>query len=73
MQRIWRLWAKALGQKEGKDDREANTVAIIRTVILFSYLVTNLFIISGVIRHWGKVDKSAQPRYTIEVRVKEAQ
>jgi hypothetical protein len=72
LQKIWRLWAKALGQKEGRDEREADAVAIIRTAILFSYLVTNLFIISGVIRHWGKVDRSAQPVYTIEVRVKEA-
>ena len=39
---MWRLWAKALGAKEGKNDREANAVAIIRTVILLSYLVTNV-------------------------------
>ena len=32
---IWRIWAKALGEKSGKDDREADTVAWIRTFILF--------------------------------------
>lgn len=53
---IWRIWAKALGEKSGKDDREADTVARIRTLIFISYLVTNVFIISGVIRHWNDVD-----------------
>ena len=49
---MWRLWAKALGEKSGRDDREANKIAIIRTAILFVYVITNLFIIAGVIRHW---------------------
>jgi len=49
---MWRLWAKALGEKAGRDDREANTVALIRTAILFVYLITNLFIIAGVIHQW---------------------
>jgi hypothetical protein len=49
---MWRLWAKALGEKSGRDDAEANKIALIRTAILFVYVVTNLFIIAGVIRHW---------------------
>ena len=49
---MWRLWAKALGEKASPDDREADKVAIIRSVIVFFYIVTNLFIIAGVIRHW---------------------
>ena len=53
---VWRIWAKALGAKEGKDDREADTIACIRTLIFVSYLVTNIFIISGVIRHWENLD-----------------
>ena len=52
---MWRLWAKALGQKEGRDEREADYIAIIRTIILLTYFITNLFIISGVIRHWNDV------------------
>jgi len=52
---MWRIWAKALGQKDGRNDREADIVAGIRTLIFVSYLVTNLFIISGVIRHWNDV------------------
>ena len=49
---MWRIWAKALGEKYGRDDREADLIAGIRTLIFISYLVTNIFIISGVIRHW---------------------
>jgi hypothetical protein len=49
---MWRLWAKAIGEKSGKDDREADKVAIIRTAIVLFYIITNVFIISGVIRHW---------------------
>lgn len=49
---MWRLWAKALGEKAGNDDKEADTIAIIRTIIVVLYLVTNLFIVAGVIHHW---------------------
>ena len=52
MKRLWRLWAKALGEKSGATDREADTVALVRTLIVLCYIVTNLFIIAGVIRHW---------------------
>jgi hypothetical protein len=50
----WRWWAKALGEKASKCDRESDRVAIIRTVIFATYLITNCFIIAGVIRHWNK-------------------
>jgi hypothetical protein len=49
---MWRLWAKALGEKVGNNDREADRIAIIRTVIIACYVVTNMFIVAGVIRHW---------------------
>jgi hypothetical protein len=49
---MWRIWAKALGEKYGRNDREADIIAGIRTLIFISYLVTNCFIVSGVIRHW---------------------
>lgn len=48
----WRIWAKALGQKEGRNDIEADRIALIRTVIVIFYVITNLFIIAGIIRHW---------------------
>jgi len=50
---MWRLWAKALGQKEGITDSEADVVAAVRTAIVALYIVTNLFIIAGILRHWN--------------------
>ena len=52
----WRIWAKALGEKSGKDDREADTIAGIRTVILVCYMVTNVAIVANAVRHWNDVD-----------------
>ena len=59
--KLWRLWCKALGEKYGRNDREADTIACIRTLIFVSYLVTNTFIISGVIRHWNDVPTERLP------------
>jgi len=50
--RIWNIWAKALGEKSGRSDRQADTVAFVRTIIVISYFVTNGFIVAGVWRHW---------------------
>ena len=58
---MWRIWAKALGEKYGRTDREADTIAGIRTLIFISYLVTNIFIISGVIRHWNDIPTERLP------------
>ena len=53
---MWKIWCKALGQKEGKNNREADAVAVIRTLILLGYMVTNSFIMAGVVRHWNDVE-----------------
>ena len=50
---MWKIWCKALGQKEGKSNKEADAVAVIRTLILLGYMITNSFIVSGVVRHWN--------------------
>lgn len=50
---MWRLWAKAIGEKAHKSDNVADKVAIVRTVIFATYLITNCFIVAGVIRHWN--------------------
>lgn len=47
------MWAKSLGEKASKNDRESDHIAGIRSVIFFTYLITNLFIVAGVIRHWN--------------------
>jgi len=52
LKRAWRIWAKALGQKEGKTNIEADLIAVVRTFIVLSYFITNGFIVAGVWRHW---------------------
>ena len=57
MQKIWNIWKYSLGSFS--DDKTApydNYVASIRTIIFISYMVTNAFIVSGVVRHWNNVD-----------------
>ena len=53
LNKVWRLWSKALGQKEGRTDNEANTIAFIRTVLVLQTFVTNFYIIGNAIRHWN--------------------
>jgi hypothetical protein len=52
LRNIWRIWAKALGEKTGATEREADRVALVRTAIVLCYIITNVFIVAGVIRHW---------------------
>ena len=49
---LWRIRAKAIGEKSGRTDEEADKIAYVRTGILAVYIITNIFIIAGVIRHW---------------------
>jgi len=49
---MWRLWAKALGEKASNLDNEADIIAIIRTCIILCYVITNIFIVAGIIHHW---------------------
>ncbi len=58
MKKLWHLWALALGEKAHKKDDVADRVAIVRTIIFATYLITNVFIVAGVIRHWN--DEPAQ-------------
>ena len=55
---LWRIWAKSLGEKASNCSKESDRVALIRTLILLSYLTTNIFIISGVVRHWNDIEYS---------------
>lgn len=54
IKRLWRIWAKALGEKAGDTDCESDRIACIRTAIVLSYIITNCFIVAGVIRHWNQ-------------------
>ncbi len=66
LEQMWRLWAKALGEKAHKRDQIADKVAVVRTIIFGTYLVTNVFICAGVIRHWNN-------KTTVLVEIHEAQ
>ncbi len=50
--KVWRIWAKALGEKSGATDREADYIAIVRSVIVGLNFITCLFIIAGFIPNW---------------------
>jgi hypothetical protein len=52
MKQLWRILAQALGEKSGSSDKEADQIACIRLVIVLTYIITNCFIVAGVIRHW---------------------
>jgi hypothetical protein len=66
MKHIWRLWAKALGDKATSSNREADIVALIRTVIVSVYIMTNIVIVAGVIRHWNDGRVSSAVSHTEE-------
>jgi hypothetical protein len=51
---LWRLWAKALGEKAGTTDKESDLIAWIRTIIVLLSVVTNIFICAGIIKHWNQ-------------------
>ena len=63
----WRIWAKALGAKEGSNDREADIIAGIRTIIFVSYMVTNIAIVANAIRHWNNVNSNCSQGHTTQV------
>ena len=50
---MWRLWCKALGEKASGCDKESDRVALIRTLIFCSYLITNIAIVANAVRHWN--------------------
>ena len=62
----WRIWALALGRKEGRSDKEADKIAIIRTLIMFQLIVTNFFIIAGNVKNlfFDTTPVTVQQEYT---------
>lgn len=57
---MWKLWCKALGEKASNDTREADKIALIRTVIFATYLITNVAIVANAVRHWNDIDYTNQ-------------
>ena len=70
---IWKIWKYALGSFADDKTRDYdNAVAVVRTIILLTYLITNVFIISGVIRHWNydNPELAASQPQTAEIQEK---
>ena len=62
MTKQWEIWKYALGSFSDDRTKEYdNYVVVVRTIIFVSYLITNCFIISGVIRHWNNVPTERLP------------
>jgi hypothetical protein len=57
MSKLWRLWAKSLGEKVGETDQQADSIAVIRTVWWFTHMATCIFIILNAIANhgWGLI------------------
>ena len=64
----WRYWAYAIGQKEGRSNKDADRIAIIRTLIMIQLITTNFFIIAGNVKHlWWSPQEVSHPTPTCEV------
>jgi len=69
---VWRLLAKALGEKASKNDKEADRIALIRLFMFLSILITNCFIVANAIRHWNdetKIEIFIENPYEVPSRV----
>lgn len=45
---MWKIWAKALGEKASNDSKTADKVAIIRTLFIVLTIITEIHIIVNV-------------------------
>ena len=52
LSRLWRLWCLSLGDKASDNTKDADMVAIMRTIVVLVNFITCFFIIAGVIRHF---------------------
>lgn len=50
--KIWRTWARALGEKTGETDKEADKVARIRTTIVLYAVTVDTFILLNILKNW---------------------
>lgn len=49
---MWRLWAKALGEKAFDSKKDADRVAVIRTIIVGVNFITCFFIMTNIVHNW---------------------
>ena len=49
---MWKIWARALGEKIGEDNTRADKVAWVRTFIILQAIITNMFISINILIEW---------------------
>ena len=54
MKKLWRLWAKAVGEKIGETNKEADNVAFFRSMIILQAVITNILISLNIVLNWLK-------------------
>ena len=66
----WYVWSKSLGEKASSCNKTSDKVAIVRTIIFATYLITNVAIVANAVRHWNDkttvqvvIDASTLPEY----------
>ena len=50
--KFWKLWARALGEKASTDNKEADRVALIRTIIVLYAITVDTFILLNILFGW---------------------
>lgn len=50
--RFWKLWARALGEKASTDNKQADKVALIRTIIVLYAVTVDTFILLNILYGW---------------------
>lgn len=69
---LWYYWSKALGEKASqKCNKTSDKVAIIRTFIFFTYLITNVAIVANAVRHWNDKTQVFVEIHSVESTVPE--
>ena len=54
MNNIWTIWCKALGEKSGTTDRQSDSIAFVRTILVLQAIITNIFIVTNILKSWYK-------------------
>lgn len=50
--KFWKLWARALGEKASTDNKQADKVALIRTIIVLYAVTVDTFILLNILYGW---------------------
>lgn len=72
LKHLWTVWKYSLGSfSDDKTNKYDDYIALLRTIIFTSYLITNCFIIAGVIRHYDNQQIQCDIQERKEIRVLE--